>query len=302
MGTVTAVIEDGSGGSVSVDASYQIGVVQPPASTLMLGATATANAAAGTTSDLAEFLRLEKITGKTLPIRRGFAGPPTPWANHPCGADVGHRVSVASIKTDPVRMRDGLDDALITSFVRSIPVGHRVYLAWQHEASNPKKNLDPATIRAAGAHFAALVKAARGDREVWVTWIEMGWTFSAASGRNPLDWYWGDQAVEVIAPDPYNTRTDKYNALSSESVGGAAYAFAKTHKKRFGVAEFGCYDTAATDRPRFIRDGVAWLRSLKDPSCEFAAWFHSGVDALAGTSGYWLDSSAASLKEWVAQL
>lgn len=301
MGTVIALIQDGAGLADTVVTGYSITDPTPPVQAMLLGATATANSAAGTGSDLAEFLRLEKITGHPLPVRRGFAGVPTTWANHPCGADVGVRVSVASIKTDPVRMRDGLDDALITSFVKSIPLGHTAYLSWQHEASNPKKNLAPAVIQAAGAHFAAVVKAARGERQVFVTWIEMGWTFSTASGRNPLDWYWGDDAVEVIAPDPYNTRTDKYNALSIESIGGAAYAFAKAHHKRFGVAEFGCYDTATTDRVRFLRDGLAWLRSLKDPHCEFAAWFHSGVDALAGTSGYWLDSSPASLKEWIAQ-
>lgn len=297
MGTVTVTVRDSSGAQGQLGVPYTVPITSK---LMMIGASATSNSGKHTSSDLAEYLRLESITGRSLDVRRTFEAAPTSWAQCKASADVGKRASFVSFKTSPDTMAGPGQEAYWKALIESVPRGHRVYMTWQHEAENPSKNNDPAKIRAGGAKFAEYVRKYRGDRDISIAWTLMGWTFASEfSKRNPLDWYWGDSSVEVVAPDPYNTSTSKFYSFDATMVGATqAYQFTKAHGKRFGIAEWGNYDLTATNRVKFLTDGVSWLRSLKDPACEFACWFHSDVPS-DDAGDYWLDSTSASLAAWV---
>lgn len=255
-------------------------------------------------SGIEEFEYLEGLSGRALDVRRSFTSNfPASFTSHPANDDVGHRVSVASVKSSPDRMAKGLDDALVTGFVESIPDGHVVYLTWQHEAEATDKHNDPAVIRAGGQRFARLVKEARGDKAVHVTWVFMGYSFAPISGRDPNAWYWGDRSVEVVAVDAYNGYTNVDRKLDAENFVGLAQAhrFARSRGRRFGVAEWGCYDLPATNRPGFLTHAIPYLQSLSGPVCEFATYFHS-AGTKPGFGGYWLDTSTESIDAWRAAI
>lgn len=244
--------------------------------------------------DDAEFGRIQSLLGGALAVRRGFSPVfPSTWAGHTSSKDptLGARASVTSVKSDVTRMAQGRDDALVAGFVRSIPDAWPVTLIWQHEPDNPDKAIDPGNYRAGAARFAQVVKAtARPEQNVQVGWCVMGWTFVPASGRDPDDWYPGDDAVDIVCPDPYSFTTTRPALFTDPDVGAvAAHRYAVERFKTFGVAEWGCFDLPGTNRPAFIQSGDRWLREV---GAVFACWFHSGRCAL--------DTTAASMVAFTA--
>ena len=250
---------------------------------------------------LEEFTRMETLSQQNLGIRRTDSDNTPTWAAHPASADVGLRVSFATIRSDPTRMVRNLDEPALQAFVSAIPDSHLVYLCWQPNAEEPTRRNDPATIRAGGANFARIVKATRGTRKVWVTWLYAGRSWAPMTNRNPDAWYPGDKAVEVIATDCINPYTHTYYGASAGDQVGVlqAHLYAHRHGRRFGVAGMANYDLPIPDRARFIGEGTAWLRDLAYPACEFMIWSHT-PGAKSGT--YWLDGSGDSLDAWRAAL
>jgi hypothetical protein len=275
----------------------------PPAARLLPGV----SAARPGVSPLVEFKRLQSLFGGGLAVRRGFSTMfPASWALHTSSRDpgLGAAMSVSSVKSNPVDMATGASDALVAGFVRSIPDGWPVVLIWQHEPEDPQKGFDPAVYRKAAARFASAVRAAlRPGQRIRVGWCLMGWSFTPGSGRNPLAWWPGDAAVDVVCADPYSFRETSFVPFTHDSVGAvAAHRFAVEHGKAFGVAEWGCYDLPATRRPDFIRSGDEWLRSV---GAEFACWFHhnlSNAPSLAPTTSCLIDSSPASVAAFGAHV
>lgn len=292
-------------------AELEAQLLDPVAGPTLFGASATAKSGQ-TTSDAAEWRRLQQITGKHLKVRRTFEATPTSWsalkAREELGdADTVHVISFKPSLGDTVGSPGWIAWAenLINSFPQKSDAEYRkTYVAIWHEVSG--KNLDLVQFKKAFQLFADAVKRVRGDREISVAWIETGWAFAPASGKNPLDYYPGDAAVEVVAPDPYNRSTTKYYALTDATIVGAvqAYEFAKTHGKRFAISEVGSYSNAANQQPKFVTDGANWAKALgrdgDGPVCEYFAWFHSGVGATEDPKGFWLDLQQATLDAWRA--
>jgi hypothetical protein len=254
-----------------------------------------------------ELVRLETLIGAHLQIRRTYEGspPPASFANCKANADVGKRASSISVRSDPRDMANGVHNARVTSLIKSVPLGHKLFITWQHEPENdaaPGVPVGYATradyntaYRAGGNVFGKTVKAARlPGQDITVAWCMMGWTFVPASGRDPLDYWWGDDAVELVAPDPYMYSETAYKAFSSANVGALqAWQFAKAHGKRFGINEWGSLDHPGSDRPRFQKEGDTWLRSLTNPVCEFSCWYHD-VDKPPDGVGCWVDTLNSS--------
>jgi hypothetical protein len=270
-----------------------------PPPVMLAGMSAERPDLTGVTAD-GEFTRMQAMFGGRLQVRRGFnTGFPTLWSGHTSAKDeaLGCVASVASVKSDIARMASGADDALVAGFVQSIPAGWPVTLIWQHEPENPSKANDPALYRKAAARFATVVHE-YAPPAVRVGHCLMGYTFTAASGRNPLDWWPGDAAVDVVCPDPYSFTTTRPALFTESAVGAvAAHAFAVDHGKPFGIAEWGCYDLPGTDRAGFVRSGTGWLR---DVGAEFACWFHN--NKAKSTSNCLVDSSSASVAAYAEHL
>lgn len=285
--------------------------IPDPVQPLLWGASATANSARGTTSDLAEFQRLQTISGKNL-ARRTFetvigTKATVEWSYCKASADIANGVtaSVISWKVDWTKVAS-TDTTVLASqrlgwkrLIESMPLDHLIYATIHHEMD---PEVDPATYIRGYRNWSAWIDEFRGERKIVKFWCPTGWAFYSGNGdstRVAERWYPGDDVVEMVAADCYNRSTTKYNALSSEITGApGAYRFAKAHGKRFGLPEFGCYDLTGTRRVDFIKGAKAWLDSLDGPKCEFALWFHSAVGATEDPSGFWLDTTQASLDAW----
>jgi hypothetical protein len=281
-----------------------------------IGAAATAKPgqtyAPGAHSDTREWERLQTLVGTPLLARRTFESVPASFSVLKAAQDLGGPGTVHVISFKPSIETVGSAgwlswaEGLINSFPAADDVKDRAWVfTVQHEAS--AKPLDIAKFKACFRAFADVVKRLKGDRRMTMAWVETGWLFTPASGKNALDWYPGDDVVDMVAPDPYNLNPAKYYALNQADIVGAvqAYEFAKTHGKRFGIAEWGCNDTTASNRVKFILDGTAWAKSLGradgdiGPVCEFLCWFHSDVPT-TDTNDFFLDSSTSSLNAYKA--
>lgn len=284
-----------------------------------VGAAATAKPgqtyAPGAHSDTREWERLQTLVGKPLLSRRTFESVPASFSALKAAQDLGDpgTIHVISFKPsiDTVGSAGwlGWAEGLINSFPASDDIKDREWVfTVQHEAS--AKPLDIAKFKACFRAFADVVKRLKGDRRMSMAWVETGWLgVPANTGANSdLDtWYPGDDVVDIVAPDPYNLNGAKYFAFDAADIVGAkqAYEFAKAHGKRFGISEWGCNDTTASNRAKFITDGTAWAKSLgraegdTGPVCEFLCWFHSDVPT-TDTNDFFLDSSATSLAAYKA--
>jgi uncharacterized coiled-coil protein SlyX len=281
-----------------------------------VGAAATAKPGqtypTGIHSDTGEWRRLQTLVGKPLLARRTFESVPASFSALKAAQDLGDPETVHVISFKPSLDTVGSPgwiawaEGLINSFPAGDDVKDREWVfTVQHEAS--AKPLDIAKFKACFRSFADVVSRLKGERRMTMAWIETGWLFAPASGKNALDWSPGDDVVDMVAPDPYNLNPAKYYALNQADIVGAvqAYEFAKAHGKRFGIAEWGCNDTTASNRAKFITDGTAWAKALgraegdTGPVCEFLAWFHSDVPT-TDTNDFFLDSSATSLAAYKA--
>jgi hypothetical protein len=284
-----------------------------------VGAAATAKPGqtypAGIHSDTGEWLRLQTLVGKPLLSRRTFEATPASFSALKAAQALGdpETIHVISFKpsVDTVGSAGwlGWAEGLINSFPAADDVKDREWVfTVQHEAS--AKPLDIAKFKACFRAFADVVSRLKGARRMSMAWVETGWLGVPANTSANSDlatWYPGDDVVDIIAPDPYNLNGAKYYAFNATDIVGAqqAYDFAKAHGKRFGISEWGCNDTTASNRAKFITDGTAWAKSLgradgdTGPVCEFLCWFHSDVPT-TDTNDFFLDSSAASLNAYKA--
>ena len=148
------------------------------------------------------WMTLEGQIGQPLSMRRiynpnGFSGT---WSQF----DTATRSHWYSFKGALTTMRDGGFDSAMTTWLNSVPSAHVLYLSWQHEPENPSKGNDPATFRAGAQHFYTHVKSVRPQTIVAMP-VYMSWTHNPSSGRDPLDWYPGNDYTDVIGVDTYNT-------------------------------------------------------------------------------------------------
>ena len=81
------------------------------------------------------------------------------------------------------------------------------YLCWFHEPEND----GTASAFVPGFRQFATVVHGVGKPNVKATLILMSWTWNAASGRNPSDWWPGADYVDAVGLDGYNP----YNATNN---------------------------------------------------------------------------------------
>jgi len=152
--------------------------------------------------DASSWSSFETELGYSLAMRRiynpGAIG--GTWSQH----DTTTRGHWYSFKGDISTMGSGGYDSALTTWLNSVPGSHLLYLTWQHEPENPSKAIVAAEFRTGAQHFYTHVKSIRPQTTV-VMPVFMDWTHNPASGRNPLDWYPGDNYTDIIGVDTYNT-------------------------------------------------------------------------------------------------
>ena len=225
-----------------------------------------------------------------LGIRRSYAsGLVTNFPATVAGIDVGKRVSLFSFKANWSEMAAGQHDNDVRNLVNSIPDGHLTYLCWFHE---PENDGAASAFVPAFRRFATVVKSV-GKPQVKVTLVLMTWTWEAASGRNPSDWWPGAEYVDAVGLDGYNS----YNGTNKPTWKIVADIFQtptdwlRAHgAKEIGIAECGCREHVSNTNAKanWLRDGVRWADAQR---FSFFCYFDSDVGSNA-ESGWWLRTSA----------
>jgi hypothetical protein len=254
---------------------------------MLVGAANTVQSGSGLTYQQS-WADLDSAVGP-LGIRRSYASSlVTNFPGTVAAIDAGKRASLFSFKANWSEMAAGQRDADVRNLVNSIPAGHLTYLCWFHEPENDGTATDfvPAFRR-----FATVVKA-MGRAQVKVTLILMTWTWEAASGRDPSDWWPGAEYVDAVGLDGYNS----YNGTNRLTWKGVADIFqtatdwVRAHgAAEIGVAETGCREhlTNADAKTNWLRDGVRWADAQR---FSFFCYFDSDVGSNA-ESGWWLRTS-----------
>lgn len=182
------------------------------------------------------------------------------------------------------------------------------FLTMDHEASNPKKGIDPRAYREAWAHYARLFLAHPISQTVTFASVGMGFDYEAASGRNPDDWNplpllsAEEQKRVVLAADIY------FRATDTAERGWATKAkpfFDYVNERGYRSAIF---ETALNNDAR-VADAVVGEvlfglgeRLRAEESLELVA-FYEATGPAAGTNA-WIDTSQeyAALASWTAPL
>ena len=235
---------------------------------------------------------LESQIGQPLSMRRIYnpnvvSGTWSQW-------DTATRTHWYSFKGDLAAMRDGGFDSAMTTWLNSVPSDHLLYLSWQHEPENPSKNNNPTTFRAGARHFYTHVKSVRPQTVVAMP-VYMSWTLDPASGRNPLDWYPGDDYTDIIGVDAYNPylwpmvgsppnwQNIPLPGRSNPMIGlRNTAAFAASHGKPWAIGEVATMEHASDSpavRATTNSYKARWVKDLHDyaalNNATAVLWFNS---------------------------
>jgi hypothetical protein len=191
-------------------------------------------------------------------VRVFYPGFPGSFASRP---QLQSRPSIISFKVAPSAVLSGSYDAKFKAWFASAPKTTDVFWTYWHEPEND--SVDKAQYRAAWAHLANLSHQVKNPR-LHATLILMGFTLRKGSHRNWRDWYAGDQYIDVLGFDIYNTgikNSGEYR--SAENLYGQAAAVAKSVGKPWGVAEMASLlsknDPSGTGLAAWITQDMSYL-------------------------------------------
>ena len=243
----------------------------------------------------AEWARVEGLLGRSLQVRRSYAAgaPSGTFSGSPAGIDAGKRASWLSWKGDLATMRDGGYNSALSTFLASVPSGHRLIVSFRHEPENDGI-ADPAVYRAALRTFYQQVKSLRPATTV-AQIVYMGFTFAPGTDRNPEDWYPGNDYVDWIGLDIYNPPALGKSPWQSVPWANLTnfLAFANGKGKPWAVGEFGTAEDASNPSRKadWLRDFAAWCSTR---NCQALCYF-SSYKAGDTVQSILLDSSVPAL-------
>ncbi|MFN2470289.1 MAG: IPT/TIG domain-containing protein [Gaiellaceae bacterium] len=204
----------------------------------------------------------------------------------------------------PVKWADiasGAHDGLINTRADAVKaLGKPVMMVFNHEPENDigsTKRGTPADFTAAWRRIVTMFRARGATNTVWV-WNLMAFSFQTNSGRNPLDYYPGDDVVDWMAADGYNwfgsTHVLNQPWRSFASIFQPFYDWGKTRGKPLAVFETGVLDDTKTPDPN---RKAQWFRDLLTTMKSWPAM--KGIIYFNG-SGWHFDSSVAATNAYRA--
>lgn len=223
------------------------------------------------------------------PIQRSFiTGMPSAgnWGN----VVPTDRSAVVSFKTtDFAGVIAGNYDTQLTAFFQATPAastGNNYYWTFFHEMED---NVLTATQKSqyiqAAQHIVTLQRLVANQDNLIPTMIYSDFTLAASSGRNWLDWYWGDSFVKVVAWDEYNYQNSNgtLNTEAQKQANRASVAASHSHDDAYAVAEFPIGGSKFED-PVTGGDSVraAWLSDVTDAYAANGAVFVTAFDTNVG--------------------
>ena len=198
--------------------------------------------------------------------------------------DYGWNYSVLNVKCDWTDLASGNLDTYITTFVNSIPSGHKVYLLINHEPENDGNPAGAATWCTGQARAANLI-AALNDPRCEFAICHMTYTWVPASGRTPSDWNPAPQMTTaaknrtIFAPDGYTTvRNSSGTSIDTmASIFNACFADATSWGfSRFAISEHSLNN----DLNAPVSAVVSWwntdhLPYIRSKNLEYYAYYNS---------------------------
>jgi hypothetical protein len=182
---------------------------------------------------------------------------------------------VVSFKNDPAAILSGRHDAELRQWFADAPTDRTTHWTYWHEPEND--SVDLALYRQAWQHLSALADSA-GNPRLRSTLILMCWTLARASGRDWRDYYPGDEAIDVMGFDCYNTGRTKGVYTDPATVLGPVRTVAQSVGKPWGIAEFG---SLVVPEDGGEQGRAAWLRGMasymKENGAAFGTYFDSSV-------------------------
>lgn len=162
--------------------------------------------------------------------------------------------------TYPADVLSGAQDARIRAAARRFgALPGRVLLRFGWEMDRPgDTSTDAAGYIRMWRHVRGLFAEEGADRVEWI-WCPTDWAFNPKSGRRPLDWYPGDDAVDWLCADGYNFYPENSTWTSFETTLGDFYRWAAPKGKPIMIGETGVMEDPADP----ARKG-AWYGALAE--------------------------------------
>ena len=209
--------------------------------------------------------------------------------------------TIANVAIKWADIARGAHDSLINTRADAVKaLGKPVMMVFNHEPENDigtTKRGTPADFVAAWRRIVTMFRARGATNTVWV-WNLMAFSFQTNSGRNPLDYYPGNDVVDWMAADGYNwfgsAHVQNQPWRSFASIFQPFYDWGKARGKPLAVFETGVLDDTATPDPnrkaQWFRDMLATMKSW--PAMKAIVYFNG--------SGWHFDSSVAATNAYRA--
>lgn len=235
------------------------------------------------------------------PIQRSFiSGMPSAgnWGN----VAPTDRSAVVSFRTDDLAgVIAGNYDAQMTAFFQAVPATNTYWYSFYHEMEdNWTTAAQKAQYISAAQHVVTLQRSVANRSNLIPTEIYSDFTLATSSGRNWLDWYWGDSFVDVVAWDQYNYQNANgtLNTEATKQANRASVAASHSHNDEYAVAEFPLGGSKFED-PVTGGDTVRaqWLTDTAAAYANNGAVFVTGFDTNVGGT-FAIESHPALVAAW----
>ena len=173
------------------------------------------------------------------PVRKFFPGLPS-WSAS--GIPKGRDLQV-SFKAEPKDILSGSLDSVMLAWFQTAPNDVMIYWTYFHEPEDQIEGKSQPHFTAkefcdAWVHLKELADRVNKPN-LKATLCLMGWSLTKESGRNWLDYYPGDDVIDVLSWDQYNSAVKDGKYADPATVFGPCIATSKARKKPFIFAEWG---------------------------------------------------------------
>jgi hypothetical protein len=231
--------------------------------------------------------------GKLDVVRMFFPKLPASWAN--IQADVGSTPLVVSFRADPAAVIAGRYDSELRQWFAQAPTGRTTWWSYWHEPEND--SVSTTQYRKAWAHIRGLADSARNS-QLRATLILMCWTLDSKSGRNWRNYYAGDNVIQVLAFDCYNTGRKNGVYRDPAKILAPVQATAASVGKPWGIAELG---STVVNSDGGEQGRAAWLRAYADQVQQRGGLFATYFDSSVGFDYRLLDQASRNAWKSVVQ-
>ena len=222
----------------------------------------------------AAYQRVSGQYGKLDAVRMFFPKLPTSWTK--IQANVDTTPLVVSFRADPAGVISGRYDRELRQWFDDAPTGRTTWWSYWHEPENDSVNT--AQYRKAWAHIRNLADSA-GNAQLRATLILMCWTLDSKSGRSWRNYYPGNDVIQVLAFDCYNTGRKNGVYRDPAKMLAPVQAAAASVGKPWGIAELGS-TVVKTDGGEQGR--ATWLRAFADQVQQRGGLFATYFDSMVG--------------------